>query len=45
MSETYTYNALQQLEGVTVDFGQFEKHYAYTYYPNGLIQRIPTLKV
>lgn len=36
LSETYTYNNLQQLESVTVNFGSFSKSYSYTYYPNGL---------
>ncbi|RDE22357.1 RHS repeat protein [Motiliproteus coralliicola] len=37
-SETYRYNALNQLTDVTVDFGLFQKSYSYTYHPNGLKQ-------
>lgn len=36
LSETYSYNNLDQLESVTVNFGGFSKTYSYTYYPNGL---------
>lgn len=36
LSETYTYNNLEQLESVSVNFGSFTKTYSYTYYPNGL---------
>lgn len=36
LSETYTYNNLEQLESVAVNFGSFTKTYSYTYYPNGL---------
>jgi len=36
LSETYTYNNLEQLESVTVNFGSFSKTYSYTYYPNSL---------
>jgi RHS repeat-associated protein len=41
LSESYTYNTLNQLESVTATFplsggGTFTKTYSYTYYPNGL---------
>ncbi len=36
LSETRTYNNLDQLESVSVNFGSFTKTYSYTYYPNGL---------
>jgi RHS repeat-associated protein len=36
LSETYSYNTLEQLESVIVNFGGFTKIYSYTYYPNGL---------
>lgn len=36
LSETYTYNNLEQLESVSVNFGSFTKTYSYTYYSNGL---------
>lgn len=36
LSETYSYNNLEQLESVAVDFGGFTKTYSYSYYPNGL---------
>ncbi|ACE86285.1 RHS repeat-associated core domain-containing protein [Cellvibrio japonicus] len=36
LSETYTYNNLEQLESVAVNFGSFTKTYRYSYYPNGL---------
>jgi len=36
LSEAYTYNNLEQLESVTIDFGSFTKTYRYSYYPNGL---------
>jgi RHS repeat-associated protein len=36
LSETYSYNTLEQLEFVIVSFGSFAKTYSYTYYPNGL---------
>lgn len=36
LSETYSYNNLELLESVAVNFGAFTKTYSYTYYPNGL---------
>lgn len=36
LSETYTYNSLEQLESTSMNFGAFTKNYTYTYYPNGL---------
>ncbi len=35
LSETYTYNNLELLESVAVNYGSFTKTYSYTYYPNG----------
>ena len=36
LSETNSYNTLNQLIEVTVNYGSFQKTYRYSYYPNGL---------
>ncbi|OMH38248.1 RHS repeat-associated core domain-containing protein [Motiliproteus sp. MSK22-1] len=36
LSESYSHNNLNQVVGVTMDYGSFQKTYSYSYYPNGL---------